>query len=91
MLIQLCNKVKEGFYDIAFFFSFFLFPYIANFKEHAYVPFIVATVEEEVSECKVHSLRYRISIYWEPREIGGVDKNGASHPPKDQGLAVTKP
>lgn len=56
---------------------------MANFREHAHVPFIVATVEEEVCECKVHSLRYRISIYWEPREIGGVDKDSASHPPKD--------
>lgn len=72
-------------------FFFFFFPNMANFREHAHVPFIVATVEEEVCECKVHSLRYRISIYWEPREIGGVDKDSASHPPKDQGLAVTKP
>lgn len=43
----------------------FFFPSsVTSFREHAHVPCVAATVEGEVCDCKVHSLKCRKGIYW---------------------------
>ena len=39
---------------------------------------VAETVEEEVCDCKVHSLKCRKGIYGAPRETGDADETGAS-------------
>lgn len=59
-------------------------PNTTSFREHGHVPCIVAKVEEEVCDCRAHSLKCRKGIYWEPRETGNADELGASREPRKQ-------
>lgn len=69
--------MQQGQGKLLCYYSFFP-PNITSFREHAHVPCVVATVEEEGCDCKVHSLKCRKGIYWDPRETGDADEIGAS-------------